>query len=183
MAHGDTSQILSAWQAMTARDLMILRKMGEALIDGTSYAEPLDLMHEAFDRCLDGRRSWPTHVRFSVFLGNAMRSIASAERANMVDRRSARADFADWSSSCDERGSAPSAEHEAMARQELAITMKAAAALSARLWDDEAARKVLNGILAGMSPKEMRESFGMDAKVYDAARMRVARRMRQARAH
>lgn len=179
MAQASTAELIAAWRGMTEHDVLILRKMGRKLIEGTRFTESMDLMHEAFDRCLDGRRNWPTHVRFSVFLGNVMRSIASAERR----REKLHESFEASSEEEPQAGYAPSAEQQAIVFEDVGLTMKAVDALRGKLAGDEAAQKVLGGMAAGMSPKEIRQALHMDSRAYEAARMRIARRMRLPQLH
>lgn len=183
MAHANTQQLIGAWSTLDNRDLMILRKMAASLIDGTRFTEPLDLMHEALDRCLDGRRNWPTSVPFSVFLGNVMRSIAQGERKLRKRELSARVDFDEFMERMQPSATTRSAEDEAIDAEQIRLTKKAADELRKKLEGDEGAQKVLSGIASGLSPQEMRESFHMDAKAFDAAVHRIVRRARQSRMH
>lgn len=180
MPQASTAELIAAWRGMTDHDLMILRKMAKKLIGGTPFTEPLDLMHEAFDRCLDGRRNWPMNVGFSVFLGNAMRSIASAERRHAKLREEVQDELLQRAG---ELAIVPSAEEQAIFFEELDLTRKAVDDLMAKLQGDEAAQKVLSGMVAGLSPKEIREAVHMDAKAFAAARTRIARRMNLPQLH
>jgi DNA-directed RNA polymerase specialized sigma24 family protein len=186
MAQANTEQLIAAFSTLTELDLLILRKMAASLIGGTSFSEPLDLLHEAFGRCLDGRRDWPMQaVPFSVFLGNVMRSVASGERKKSRRLGSLRVDFDEFVDGLRETGaaSAPSAEDEALEAEQIRLTGRMADDLRRKLEGDDGAQKVLNGIASGLTPKEMRESFHMDAKAFDAAMQRIRRRARQARMH
>ena len=184
MAHATTEQLINALSTLSALDLMILRKMGASLIGGTSYSEPLDLMHEAINRCLDGRRQWPVQkAPFSVFVGNAMRSIAHAERKQNKKRGPARVNFEEFMEDLQKAATSPSAEDRASEAQQIQLTRKAADDLRKKLDGDDGAQKVLSGLVSGLSPMEMRESFHMDENAFDAALKRVVRRARAARMH
>ena len=175
MAHASTEELIEAWEALDERGMLILRKVARSLIRGTEFTEPLDLMHEAFERCLDGRRNWPTEIEFSVCLGNIMRSVACAERLRA--RRGPKFEEFDESlAEFDKSACHPSVERQAVACEEDAARREAADKVRRSLAGDEAAQKVLGGMLAGLSPKEMRASFHMDDKAFEAARMRVMRR-------
>lgn len=175
MAYADTEELIEAWESMDDRDLLILRKMARGLLGGTDFAEPLELMHEAFERCLDGRRNWPSAIGFPVFLGNIMRSVVCAERRRK--RRGPRfEEFDESMGETEDSARHPSVEQRAVDEEESARGSEAADKIRRSLAGDEAAQKVLGGMLAGLSPKEMRASFRMDAKAFEAARMRVMRR-------
>lgn len=182
MAHTNTNtaELIAAWSGMNDNDLLILRKMAKGLIDGTNYSEPMDLMHEAFVRALDGRRNWAQGVAFSVFLGNAMRSIASAERAH---RSRARVDYEEFMDEMDEIHGAPSTEQVAIALQEVEMTQKVIERMRRKLAGDEPAQKVLTGMAAGLSAAEIREALRMSAHEYDATRKRIERRLKLMQIH
>lgn len=183
MAHANTEQVIAAWSTLDERDVLILRKMGSTLIGGTRFSEPLDLMHEALIRCLDGRRHWPIEVNFSVFVGNVMRSIAHGERRSSKRDESSRIEFGEFMERLQHVSTAPSAEDEVSEAQQIRVTRKAADDLRLKLDGDECAQKVLSGLVAGLSPREMRESFHIDDKAFEAAFQRVVRRAKAARMH
>lgn len=183
MAHANTEQLIAAWSTLNARDFLILRKMATALIPGTCYSEPQDLLHEAYVRALDGRRNWPLHIHFSVFLGNAMRSIAKGERTAQKRRGARSVDFEDFMSNMQHLAATPSVLDEALEVEKLRLGRKAADELRDKLEGDDPARQVLSGIVAGLSPKETRETCGMDEKTFDAAMHRILRRARAGRVH
>lgn len=182
VAHANTEELIEAWNAMDDRELLRLRKIAGRLIGGTRFAEPLELAHEAFERCLDGRRNWPTHVAFSVYLGNVMRSVACAERKS-ERRKPPIASMDDWASEADFDGGAPSPERILMDRAEAAAWSRRSESVGRLLGEDAEARKVWSAMRAGLTPKQIRARLGMGAKAFEAARMRVARRAGRAAHH
>lgn len=66
---------------------------------GTSFTDPLDLLHEALVRSADGRRRWPLRMDFCAHLALAMRSIATGNRALHDNSRTSGArfdEFMEW---------------------------------------------------------------------------------------
>lgn len=183
MAHANTEELIAAWKTLDARDLMILRKMARTLCPGTTHSEPEDLLHEAYLRALDGRRNWPSHVRFSVFLGNAMRSISNAERKASARVSGDRVDFERFMDEMQHLAASPSAQDEVEELQELRIGWETAEKLRSKLAGDPVALQIVDGLLAGFSPEEMREAFKIDHKTFYAAIARMARRVRAGRMH
>lgn len=181
MGHATTAEILKAYVELTPAELLLLRRIGAKLVGGTSFSEPMDLLHEAMDRSLDGRRNWPGNVPFAVFLGNAMRSIAHGERGLAQNKPGARVDFDDYEAAVDETRGADGPEEQLIVFEEIRMRRKSADDARIALDGDEPAQKVLSGMLAGMSPREMCASFHMDSKAFDAARHRVMRRLKHSK--
>ena len=76
-------------------------------------------------------------------------------------------------------GYAQSAEDVAIALEGQRIAQAAASHARGSLEGDEDAQRVLNGMLAGMSAKEMCASFQIGQRTFHAARERVMRRIKQ----
>lgn len=178
MPHATTQQILDAFQALTDAELLALRKYASQKIGGTSFSEPLDLIHEALHRALDGRRNWPTHVNFGLFLAMSMRSIGDAERKRHENKFASPMSLEDMEQAGHAIGSIWSVEDELIASEDMHVAKKTATLARAALEGDNEALRVLGGLLAGMSPKEMCESFSMNPKAFDSARHRVMRRLK-----
>lgn len=177
--HANTAQILSAFQKLTDDELLALRKYAQTLIGNTSFTEPLDLIHEALARALDGRRNWPMHVNFGLFMALSMRSIVDAERSRQENQRGRRVSIDDLLDSSPDLASAqPSVEEELIAMEQFHLASQAAAKARVALAEDQDALRVLNGMLGGLSPQEMCSTYSMSPKTFDAARHRVMRRLR-----
>lgn len=80
----DIDQARDAVAALTATDLLRLQRAG-AIYGVSIGVDGMDLVNEAISRALGGVRACPTDVPFVVFLRNAMRSIASSERARIKE--------------------------------------------------------------------------------------------------
>jgi len=52
MTYATTEELIEAWEKLTDRDHRILRSIGHALVGGTPFTEPLELLNVAFHRCL-----------------------------------------------------------------------------------------------------------------------------------
>ncbi len=80
----DIDEVRDAVAALTTADLLRLQRIG-AIYGASIGVEGMDLVNEAISRALSGVRGCPRDVSFVVFLRNAMRSIASSERAKVKE--------------------------------------------------------------------------------------------------
>jgi len=178
--HANTAQILDAFQLLTDSELLVLRRYAYSVMDRTPFSEPLDLIHEALARALDGRRNWPLHVNFGLFMAMSMRSIADGERGRIENQRGKRISIDDLLAFApDEAPIVQSIEDELIAMEQFHLASKAAEKARTELVEDDDALRVLNGMLGGLSPQEMCSTFSMSIKAFDAARHRVMRRLKQ----
>lgn len=176
--YATTAEILEAFEKLSNDELLGLRYCAKRLIDNTAYTEPLDLLHEALARSLDGRRNWPPAIDFAVYLAMTMRSVANAERKSSRTKLSTPLEDA-MELYSESMPHSRSAEDVAISREEFNIATQVAEQARASLRDDPDAQRVLSGLLSGMSPREMCESFRIDTKTFDAARHRVMRRIQK----
>lgn len=183
--HATTAEINEAWTQLTKQDLLQLRKAAAHFIREarrSPYSEPLDLIHEAFVRALDGRRNWPLHITFRNFMVETMRSVINHDTDNLDNKPGA---HVAWESLEVEGielafdATSPSAEDVAIAFEGRALRVKALKAADEALAreGDSLARNVLRGWAEELTKKQTQRRFGIDAKSYDAARKRAQRRL------
>ena len=67
----------AALRQLSDEDYERLEKIARLRVTGLHAVAWRDLLHEAIERLLDGRRQWPRNVPLIVFLRETMRSIAS----------------------------------------------------------------------------------------------------------
>ena len=77
--HLTPAEVESALKCLGRAEVLRLTKVAARLSDGTSQTGD-DLFQEAVLKALDGERQCPRDVDISVFLANAMRSLAWAAR-------------------------------------------------------------------------------------------------------
>ncbi|MES2149886.1 MAG: hypothetical protein V4508_08830 [Pseudomonadota bacterium] len=178
--YGTTEDILHTYSQLSAREKRILNAVACRYVEGTRFTEPLDLIHEALFLAIEGRRRWPRHVNFGIFMVMTMRSIADSDRKRHENKFTLNMpldELLEWAFVGIEAH--PSAEDDVSAAQEQAFAHGALmAARQAFARDDEVARKVLDGMMLDMSANDMRAAFGLSAPVFDAARKRVLRKLR-----
>lgn len=153
----------AALAALSEEDLLRLRAIARlrarSLTDGMSWS---DLLHEAVVRALTGARPWPPGVPLLAFLAGVMRSLCDEQW-----RRHRR------------QGHLPTA-HDIGAAEDPERACAAAEALAAiqRLFaSDEAALKVITGLIGGMRAEDIRRHYGLTAVEYDTTRRRIRRTM------
>jgi hypothetical protein len=178
--HATTTEIIQAYNALDADNLKQLYLQAHEFIPGTQYSEPLDLIHEAFDRALDGRRNWPTNIDFPVFMYQTMRSISSSDR-KMLGKALRRNVSLDLMMESGDGGlpCTPSVEDDVISMEQLTLSMRTAELARKAFADDAAVLRVLTGMLAGLSPIDIRENSKLSNKDFDSARHRLMRGLKK----
>lgn len=180
-SHGSTDDILRAYSALSDSELLALRHAARRYLDGTRFSEPLDLVHEALSLSLDGRRNWPTHIDFCLFMAMTMRSIADADRKRHENAMTMKASAEDLIEMAPHRaGSHPSVEDELIVAEEAFAASSAVDMAMAGLEGDDDAKNVIHGMMAGLSPRDIRASFHMSSKSFDSAKHRAMRKIKNA---
>lgn len=137
-----------------------------------------DLLHEAVHRALKekGGRKCPTNVDVVKFLAEAMRSISNGEyeKIDQIDFVAIANHGDQLEEQIDPWDSSPNPEEVVIAKQDEAAILSAALA---PFDDDQAARDIVEGTLAGMNGQELRELTGLDQTAYDSKRKLIRRRI------
>jgi hypothetical protein len=122
-----------------------------------------DLRQEAVIRTLDGRRNWSPHVDFETHLKGAMRSIAHEWMEVSNNALKAANHRHNGDIAADRRDPSREQAYSIIRRTIL------------QLQGDSEALSVLDAMLDGKRPMDIRRLLAMDSKVYNAARRRVRR--------
>jgi DNA-directed RNA polymerase specialized sigma24 family protein len=154
----------AALAALSAEDLLRLRVIARlrarALPPGAMSWS--DLLHEAVLRALTGARPWPTTVSLLAFLAGVMRSLCDEQW-----RRYRRQDHLPILHG---NGEADDPERTCAAAEALAAIQRLFAS-------DEAALKVIKGLISGMAAEDIRRHYDLTAVEYDTTRRRIRRTM------
>ncbi|ASL44678.1 hypothetical protein bAD24_I14430 [Burkholderia sp. AD24] len=178
--HADSKEIEAAMKTLSKEKIAELRSYGFRLLGGTGFDDPLDLLHEAIARTVDGRRKWPHGVDFFSYLAQSMRSIASSERVGAQLQLRAHQSV-DWvGEAVLDHSFQSSIERQLSLRQEVAAVAVAIASARRAMENDAIANAVLDELLAGSTPEETRAAHAISEKDFDSARHRVSRRLRDA---
>ena len=151
----------AALAALSEEDLLRLRAIAKlrarSLPDGMSWS---DLLHEAVLRALTGGRPWPPGVSLLAFLAGVMRSLCDEQwrRYRRQDRLPAPNDS----------GGAGDPERACAAAEALTAIQRLFAS-------DEAALKVITGLISGMAAEDIRRHYNLTAVKYDTTRRRIRR--------
>lgn len=172
----DIDEVRDAISALTAADILRLQRVGSAYGFGIG-ADGMDLVNEAISRTLSGVRACPRDVPFVVFLSNAMRSIASSERAKvkeepMLERMTV--GLEDRPAVFDQPSVGRNAEETVLAREDAEARLKTLEQLFA---DDEEAQLVLMGDLDEMPAADIRAISGWSEQDYASVRRRMRRKL------
>lgn len=172
----DVDEVRDAVAALTTADLLRLRRVGG--VYGVSIGvEGADLVNEAISRALGGVRACPRDVSFVVFLRNAMRSIASSERAKVKEEpmlESMTVALDDRPAVLDRPSIGRNAEETVLAREDAEGRLKALEKLFA---DDDDAQLVLLGDLDEMPAADIRAMNGWSEQDYASVRRRMRRKL------
>ena len=163
--HLSLSEVRRALDRLRSADVLRLTLLARHWAGGLGQRDPDDLLNEAFDRILSGRRPWPSEISLPAFFSGVMRSIASEWRYKT--RREALIDD-DCDSAAEQVEDVQSVDHE---RTDLLRRMRGV------LQDDPDAAGVLEHMLADTRRAEAQAVLGLDATAYDTARRRMIRRI------
>ncbi len=163
--HLSASEIRGALASLRRADILRLSMLARNWVRGLVRRDADDLLNEAFERVLAGRRPWPSDLATPAFLNGVMRSIASQWRHEDA-RELLIEDQEEGCASLSEGSLDP--DHEL---SDLIFRMHQA------LDEDPQARGVLEHILADSDRDEAQAALGIDATDYDTARRRMTRHM------
>ena len=153
----------AALATLSEEDLLRLRAIARlrarSLPGGMSWS---DLLHEAVLRALTGARPWPPGVPLLAFLAGVMRSLCDEQWRR--HRRQAHLPT-------------PHDGGEADDPERACAAAEALAAIQRLFASDEAALKVITGLISGMAAEDIRFHYDMTAVEYDTTRRRMRRTM------
>ena len=170
-------EIIEKFADLTDKEIFILHCYAKRRLEGTSYSDPEDLIHEALYRALIGVRTCPADLPISVFIALTIKSIVAGDRrARWVSRR-VWVDFDKYLASDD--ACEPSAE-DSLVQDEL-TSLRREIINNAReaLKDDRLATIVLDGLLLDLKRGELMEIHELSMHAFEAARKRIARMVRR----
>ena len=167
-----------ALRALSDEDYERLEKIARLRVIGLHAVAWRDLLHDALERLLDGRRRWPRNVPLVVFLRETMRSIASdhwrrldgpvvVAESEMGGNRET--DGSPIANAVDE-----TAQPEGRASAEETICR-----IENVFKGDAVALRVLAAMASGQAPGEIQQEIGMDETRYASTLRRIRRRLRR----
>ncbi|OEZ97983.1 hypothetical protein DUPY_32540 [Duganella phyllosphaerae] len=178
--YATTQEFFREFEALPSKVKLALETYASRCAVGTHYSDSMDLIHEVFFRVLDGRRHWPRDVDLAAFLANSVKSLASSSRQLAEHKNVPLESIEHQEDGAEPMGHQPvsSTEELAMERERQRIAQAAVEFARSILQTDVDAIRVLNGIYADMTPKEMKQAFALSDKGFAAARQRVMFRLK-----
>jgi DNA-directed RNA polymerase specialized sigma24 family protein len=164
-AHLSLSEVRRALDRLRPADIVRLSLLARHWAGGLGRRDADDLLNEAFDRVLSGRRPWPSQVPMPAFFNGVMRSIASQWR-HEDDREPLIED--DEEGATEKIDGGITSDHD---MNDLLSRMRQALAA------DPQARDILEHILVDSDREEAQVALGHDATGYDTVRRRMIRHM------
>jgi DNA-directed RNA polymerase specialized sigma24 family protein len=174
--HVSPDEALARLDGLTEKDFLALETASHKYRQW--LAEDADeLLGEAVQRLLDGRRKWPRGVELGPFLAEVMRSVAwewlgkSRRRAIPESRLAAHeGDDAEDEESYIDRQPAPGPGADAPTK-----LGEIAERIETVFGDDDAITAILIGRVEGMSPAETQKTFDLTPDQYAAAQKKLRR--------
>jgi DNA-directed RNA polymerase specialized sigma24 family protein len=163
--HLSLGEVRRALDRLRPPDIVRLSELARHWASGLRGYDADDILNEAFERILAGRRPWPHDVSTPAFLSGVMRSIASEWR-HRATRERLLEDEEDGATESIPGGLGPN--HEI---NDVLFRMRRALA------EDSEALEVLEHILADSDRDDAQDASGLDATQYETARRRMLRRM------
>jgi DNA-directed RNA polymerase specialized sigma24 family protein len=136
-----------------------------------------DVMQDALERAIDGRRQCPQHLSVLAFLSGAMRSISSGERKAQAERGEVHLVAEDGRLIVDPAHDRQTPAEAAESTQEVARIKQTFLDL---FEDDLAAQTILEGTMDGMEGEELRVLTDLDIKGFATKRRLIRRRIDKA---
>jgi DNA-directed RNA polymerase specialized sigma24 family protein len=163
--HLSMSEVRRALDRLRPADIVRLSELARNWARGLRGHDADDMLNEAFDRVLSGRRPWPSDVPTPAFFSGVMRSIASQWRREGA-REPLIEDGEEGATENISGGLSPDLElNHLISRMRHALT------------GDPEAREALEHILADSDRDEAQCASGLDATRYETARRRMLRHM------
>lgn len=160
----DAAEVSRALASLTAADQIRLKRLAQYRTTGLRDLDWRDLLHDAVDRTLSGRRRWPRGVPFLVFMQQTMRSLAHEHWRRRVEGPEVSGSSRDETVADD----TPTPEQQVVARELLAHILNLFSG-------DAPALAVLAGLADDKSPAIVIAEAGIDQTAYDSARRRIRR--------
>jgi hypothetical protein len=179
-----TEELRSAIATLSIRDLKRLEYVAINMTRGLALGAD-ELVSNAVEASLTGRRRCPRGIPIAVFLLNVMRSLASAARKSPANRMMMQFPATDAGQENpvdrvpDTRGNPEEALLERDADEEAsrveAAAARAAAMLNEHLSGEFEAQICMQGMKEGLAGRELRECVGVDQAGLDHAKKKIRR--------
>jgi len=164
-AYLSPAEVRRVLDRLSRADIVRLSLLARNWLQGLPSRSPDDLVNEAMERILSGRRPWPYDLDWGAFFNGVMRSIADQWRKE--DRRMPLAE--DVGAEFD--GPAPEQDLEVA---DMIGRMRHA------LIEDPPAREMFEHMLVDRDRDDIKSTMGMDETAFDTVRRRLFRHLRLA---
>ena len=167
-----------ALRRLSDEDYERLEKLARLRVIGLHAVEWRELLHDAIERLLDGRRQWPRNVPLVVFLRETMRSIAS-NHWRRLDGPVVVAESEMGADGETDGGPVANAVDETAQPERRASAEETIRRIEEAFEGDGEALRVLAAMASGQSPRETQQEIGIDATRYASTLRRIRRRLRR----
>lgn len=180
--YATAQETLIALNALTPQDRSNLIKDASAMIKGSDYSDPHELLNEAYLRCLDLRRPWPYHVAMTTYLYFSMKSLSSADHLPQSHTKECSLQEFEDVFGPDAisflGGVSPSTENIYFQNTQRKSLLHIAIKVREHFENDLHATLIIDSWLDNIKNREFIEESGMSKREYDSARNRISRHLK-----
>jgi DNA-directed RNA polymerase specialized sigma24 family protein len=167
----------AALSGLCEADLLRLKRFAQYRSAGLPQVDWQDLLHEAIDKALSGRRRWPRAVSFVLFMQQTIRSLANEHWRRRIEGPTVTvADLDPGQTLAFEAApdvDTPTPERSIEARDSLR-------AIYALFSNDPRVLTVLDGFAEGLTPAEIMSKASLTAVAFASARRKIRRTVERA---
>lgn len=171
-----SEECAEALRQLSDEDHERLEKIARLRVMGLHAVAWRDLLHDAIERLLDGRRRWPREVPLVVFLRETMRSIAS-DHWRRLDQSVVRSESEVGEERETDGGAVVSAVDETAQPERRVSAEETIRRIEDAFEGDREALCVLAAMASGRGPQEIQQEIGMDKTRYASTLRRIRRRL------
>lgn len=175
-AMATSDECAEALRGLSDEDHERLEKIARLRVVGLHAVAWRDLLHDAIERLLDGRRQWPREVPLVVFLRETMRSIAS-DHWRRLEQSVVRSESEMGADGDADGGSVASGVDETAQPERRVSAEETIRRIEKAFEGDDEALRVLASMASGRGPQEIQQEIGMNETRYASTLRRIRRRL------
>lgn len=166
-----------ALSALSDADLLRLQAFAKFRTLGLAQVDPLELLHEAVERALSGRRRWSRAIPFMLFMQGTIRSLAHEHWRRRVEGQVVSLSDLDAGQSLAYEA-APDLTAEKP--DQVVENRDLVRAIYALFSEDKIIQAVLDSLAEGLAPSEIMAKTGLSPVAFASLRRKIRRTVDQA---
>ncbi|WP_245485008.1 transposase [Rhizobium leguminosarum] len=171
-------EAIAAFRQLSNEEQRNLVASARAVLAGSGFATPNELISEAYVRIAEGRRKWRTSKSFIQFLKGVVRSLASDGDFLPEERKLVRRNKGSAIVTSEQLDTITIEEDDGELAEKIR-NEQVLSALEARFSGDEQMELLMMGIRDNLIGKDLQEAIGVDATRLEALRTRFNRELKK----